>query len=188
MDKSAFPITARAALPSWRLHHPQPRGQRTMEVRSLQSQGLASAAIWRLCSMSHTTFSRYRHASRVGGIEALKEVPFPQQQSQWAAYRTRIAADVRQRPPARVAEAAARMADLTGLQRGPPQGRQFLQSLGMTPRKVGQMPANVDVAAQEACTIAPREPRLAEANAGQRVVVFEAAPVMRAIKGGRRAA
>ena len=71
-----------------------------------------------------------------------------------------------------MAEAAARIADLTGLQRGPTQVRQFLKSLGMKPRKVGQIPAKADVTAQEAFKTEQLEPRLAEAKAGQRVVFF----------------
>src|SRR5262245_16044219 len=127
MDKIALTTTEREALHSWRFHHPHPRVQLKMEALYLQSQGLASAAIWRLCAMAKTTFYRSLHAYRVGGLEALKEVPFHQQQSPWAAYRTRIEAALRQRPPARVAEAAARMADLPGLQRGPTQVRQFFK-------------------------------------------------------------
>src|SRR5262249_19112259 len=84
----------------------------------------------------------------------------------------RIAADVRQRPPARVAEAAARIAELTGLQRGPPPVRQCFKSLGMKPRQVGQMPAQADVTAPEACKTERLDPRLAAAKAGQRVVFF----------------
>jgi transposase len=78
-----------------------------------------------------------------------------------------------------VAEAAARIAQLTGLARGPTQVRQFLQSLGMQPRKVGQIPAKADVTAQEECKTGQREPRLEEAKAGQRLVCFmEAAHVV----------
>jgi len=47
----------------------------------------------------------------------------------------------------------------------------------MPPRKVGQIPATADVAAQEAFKTEPREPRVAAAPAGQRVVFFlDAAP------------
>jgi transposase len=49
-----------------------------------------------------------------------------------------------------VAEAAAKLADLTGLVRQPTQVRQFLKALGMKPLKVGMVPAKADVAAQEA--------------------------------------
>jgi transposase len=96
-----------------------------MEALYLKSQGLTPEDLGRLCAISPTTFYRYLHEYRTGGIEKLTEVPFHRRQSPLAAYRTSIEADLRQRPPARVAEAAARIADLTGLQRGPTQVRQF---------------------------------------------------------------
>lgn len=172
MDKIEFTITEREALHYWRFHHPHPRVQRKMEALYLTSQGLVPKDIWRLCAISPTTFYRYLHEYRAGGLEALKEVPFHRRQSQLADYRTSIEADLRQRPPASVAEAAARIAALTGLQRGPTQVRQFLKSLGMKPRKVGQIPARADVAAQEAFKTEQLEPRLEEAKSGHRVVFF----------------
>lgn len=172
MNKIEYTTTERDALRYWRFHHPHPRVQRKLEALYLQSQGLAPSDICRLCSISPTTFYRYLHTYQDGGIEALKTVPFARRQSQLAAYHTSIEADFRQRPPATVAEAAARIAALTGLKRGPTQVRQFLQSLGMKPRKVGQIPAKADVVAQETFKTEELEPRLEEAKAGQRVVFF----------------
>jgi len=172
MDKVECTTTERDALRSWRFHHPPPRVQRKLEALYLQSQGLAPEDIWRLCSIAQPTFYRYLHTYHDGGIAALKAVPFSRRQRPLAAYRTSIEAACRQRPPARVAEAAARMADLTGLERGPTPGRQFLQSLGRKPRKVGQMPAKADVTAPEAFKTGQLEPRLADAKAGQRLVFF----------------
>ena len=172
MDKVEFTTTESEALRYWRFHHPHPRVQLKMEALYLKSQGLAPEDICRLCSISKPTFYRYLHTYHAGGIAALKEVPFYKRQSPLAAYRTSIEADFRQRPPASVAEAAARMADLTGLERGPTQVRQFLKSLGMQPRKVGQIPAKADVTAQEAFKTGQLDPRLAEAKAGQRLVFF----------------
>ena len=172
MDKVEFTTTERDALRYWRFHHPHPRVQLKMEALYLKSQGLAPADICRLCSISKPTFYRYLHTYHDGGIAALKEVPFYRRQSPLAAYRTSIEADFRQRPPASVAEAAARIADLTGLERGPTQVRQFFKSLGMKPRKVGQIPAKADVTAQEAFKTGQLEPRLAEATSGQRLVFF----------------
>ena len=172
MDKIEFTIAEREALHYLRFHHPHPRVQLKMEALYLKSQGLAAAEISRLCAISPTTFYRYLQEYREGGIAKLQEVPFHQQQSQLAAYRTTIEADLRQRPPASVAEAAARIAALTGLQRGPTQVRRFLKSLGMKPRKVGQIPAKADVREQEAFKTKQLDPRLAEATSGQRVVFF----------------
>ena len=173
MDKVEFTTTESEALRYWRFHHPHPRVQLKMEALYLKSQGLAPEDIWRLCSIAKPTFYRYsphvpcrRHRSpQRGALFISARVPL-------AAYRTSIEADFRQRPPASVAAAAARMADLTGLERGPTQVRQFLKSLGMPPRKVGQIPAKADVPAQEAFKTGQLELRLAEAKAGQRLVFF----------------
>jgi transposase len=81
-----------------------------------------------------------------------------------ADYRASIEADFRQRPPASVAEAVQRIAQLTGLKRGPTQVRQCLKSLGRKRRKVGQIPAKADVGAQETFKTEALEPRLEEAK------------------------
>ena len=60
-----------------------------------------------------------------------------------------LEADFREHPPATVAEAAARIQELTGIARKPTQVRQFMKALGMQPRKVGMIPAKADVEAQE---------------------------------------
>jgi transposase len=125
MKQIEFTIAERETLQYWRFHHPHPRVQLNMEVLYLQRQGLAPEAIRRLCALSKTTVYRYLHEYREGGIETLKEVNLHRRHSQWADYRASMEADFRQRPPATVAEATARMAQLTGLQRGPTQGRQF---------------------------------------------------------------
>src|SRR5262249_22570558 len=78
----------------------------------------------------------------------------------------------RGQPPTPVAAAAAQIEALTGIKRGPTQTRQFLRKLGMQPRKLGQIPAKADPAAQEAFKAEELEPRLAEAQAGQRMVFF----------------
>jgi transposase len=149
-----------------------------MEALSLKSQGLAPEDIARLCAISKATFYRDLHAYRTGGIEKLHEVSLHRRQSPLTDYRTSIAADFRQRPPASVAEAAARIADLTGLARGPTQVRQFLKALGMKPRKVGQIPAKAAVTAQDAFKTGKREPRLEEAKAGQRLSALWMRPIL----------
>ena len=128
MDKIEFTTAEKEMLHYWRLHHPHPRVQRKMEALSLQSRGLPPAESCRLWGISPPTFSRYLRPSRTGGIEALKRVSFARRQSQLAAYRASMEADCRQHLLATVAEAATRLAALTGLQRGPPQGRQFFKT------------------------------------------------------------
>jgi transposase len=89
-----------------------------------------------------------------------------------SAYRILLAEEFRRRPPASVVEAAQRIEQRTGLKRGLTQVRQFLKSIGMKPRKVGQMPAKADVEAQDTFKTQALEPRLAQAQAGHRRVFF----------------
>jgi transposase len=134
----------------WRFQHPDPRVQIRMEALYLRSQGVATGDIPRLCGISKASFHRYLNAYVTGGIAQLQRLEHYRPQSQLVDHRAMLEAYFRQHPPATVAEAAAKITELTGLVRRPTQVRQFLHTLGMKPRKVGTIPAKADVAAQEA--------------------------------------
>jgi len=146
-----FSDTDLAALQYWRFHHPDPRVQVRMEALYLRSQGVANRDIPRLCGMSKASFHRYLTAYATGGIERLQYFEPRRPRSLLHQHRPTIEADFQQRPPATVAEAAARIEALTGISRRPTQVRQFLKALGRKPREVGMIPAKADVEAQEAC-------------------------------------
>lgn len=57
---------------------------------------------------------------------------------------------------------------LTGIKRGREQVRVFLKKVGLKPRKVGMIPAKADVEAQEKFLHEALEPRIAEAQSGNR--------------------
>ena len=46
-------------------------------------------------------------------------------------------------------ESAGKIEEMTGIRRGPTQVRNFLNSLGLRPRKVGMIPAKADVEEQD---------------------------------------
>ena len=69
-------------------------------------------------------------------------------------------------------EAVAKIEELTGIRRGPTQVRNFLDSLGLRPRKVGMIPAKADVEEQERFKKRELEPRLQEARENERIVYF----------------
>jgi transposase len=150
MIKISFGEADIEALRYWRFQHPDPRVQVRMEALYLRSQKVANGEILRLCGISKASFHRYLKAYVTGGIEQLKHFEPRRPRSALHHYRTTIEAEFQQRPPATVAEAAARIEALTGIVRKPTQVRQFLKALGMQPRKVGMIPAKVDVDAQEA--------------------------------------
>ena len=133
-----------------RFHHPHPHVQLKLEVLYLKSQGLAGDHIQRLCAISKATYYRYLAEYGKGGLAQLKEVPVSARESVLQEYRGTLEAYFLAHPPATVAAAQAKLAELTGIMRGPTQVRQFLHALGMKPRKVGTIPAKADVEAQEA--------------------------------------
>jgi len=120
-----------------------------MEGLYLKSQGLVGEHIQRLCAISKAIYYRYLEEYRTGGLARLKESPVSPRERALQAYRGTLEAYFLAHPPATVAEAQAKLAELTGITRGPTQVRQFLHALGMTPRKVGTIPAKADVEAQE---------------------------------------
>ena len=150
MIKIIFTEEDISALRYWRFQHPDPRVQVRMEALYLRSQTVANGDILRLCGISKASFHRYLQAYVTGDLEQLTHFEPRRPRSARHHYRATIEAEFQQRPPATVAEAAARIEALTGIVRKPTQVRQFLKALGMQPRKVGMIPAKADVEAQEA--------------------------------------
>lgn len=149
MIKVEFAPEEIEALRHDRFHHPHPAVQLKMEVIYLRSREVTNEEIIRLCDISKATFHRYLNEYVEGGIEKLKEVNLQRRRSELADHRTTIEAYFREHPPATIAEACARIEELTGVARKPTQVRQFLKSIGMKPLKVGMIPAKADVEAQE---------------------------------------
>ena len=137
------------ALRTQRFAHPHPMVQLKMETVYLRSQGLAHEEILRICHISKATYYRYLDEYREGGVQRLKQLHLYQPKSELQEQRSTLEAYFVTHPPATVAEACAKIKELTGLERQPTQVRQFLHSLGLKPRKVGALPAKADVEAQE---------------------------------------
>ncbi len=172
MLKLEFSTEAIEALRYWRFHHPHPQVQRKMEVVYLRSQGLGDEQIQRLCAISKATFYRYLWAYQAGGVVKLKEMSWHCQGSALNKHRTTLEEYFRAHPPATAAEASAKIEELTDIQRGPTQTRKFLKAMGMKLRQVGQVPSKANPQEQAEWKGDKLDPRLAEAQAGQRLVFF----------------
>src|SRR5262245_11151823 len=83
-------------------------------------------------------------------VEQLKRLEHDRPQSARANHRTTLAAYFPQHPPVTVTDAAAKIAEVTGMVRKATQVRQFLRALGMQPMQVDMLPAKADVEAPEA--------------------------------------
>jgi transposase len=101
------------------------------------------------CGLSKATLHVYLKAYAEGGLERLTAKRGYQPQSELHPHREKLAAYFREHPPATVAEAAAKIKELTGIERKPTQVGVFLKSLGMKPLKVGMIPAKADAVVQE---------------------------------------
>lgn len=159
-----------------RYHHPDPHVQRKMEVLYLKSQHLEHQEICRLCRISKTTLTTYLKQYLEGGIERLKESRYTGSTSELKPYADTLETYFKSHPPRTIAEAQQMIKEQTGIERSPTQVRAFLKRLGMKCLKVGYVPgraANPDKRAEQAQFQAERlEPRLAEAQAGKRRVLF----------------
>jgi hypothetical protein len=144
-----------SALRSWPFQHPVPWGQVRMETLYLRSPGVAKTAIRRRGGMSKASIHRDLKAYMVGGVAPLKRLDHSRPRHALTNHRTTLEAYLHPQPPATVAPAAAKIAELTGMMRKPTQVQQYWRTREMTPMKIGMLPAIADVAAQDAFTKKP---------------------------------
>lgn len=143
-----------------------------MEVLWLKSQRFPHQEICLAAGVSNKTLVTYLHQYEKGGIERLKELHFYQPCSAMTPHRTTIETYFRDHPPATAKEAAAKIADMTGIMRSANRTRLFLKKCGMRWRVTGVLPAKADPVKQEYFKKNILEPLLEEAKAGKRAVFF----------------
>lgn len=120
-----------------------------MEVLYLKSQGCPHWQIGQLVRITEPTLLSYLRDYQSGGIAKLKQLTFYRPQSELKQHQESLAAYFREHPPKTLAQAAAKIEELTGIVRSREQVRVFLKSLGMSCRRVGVLPAKADPEAQE---------------------------------------
>lgn len=147
--KLVFTAAAIEQLHHERFHHPHPRVQRKMEALYLKSQGYPHWEIAQLLRITEPTLLRYLRDYQSGGIDQLKTLTFNRPQSALKQHQESLEGYFRAHPPKTLAQAAAKIAELTGIVRSREQVRHFLKAMGMSCRRVGVMPAKADPEAQE---------------------------------------
>lgn len=160
------------ALAQERFTHPHPFVRRKMEAVLLKTQNLPHQTICRLCQICGNTLRSYLEEYQQGGLAKLKEVRFYRPVSPLEEHRAGIQADLALHPVATIKHARSRILERTGLKRGLTQVREWLRRCRVQRRKVGMVPAKADPDKQAAFRAAKLEPRLHEAQAGQRLVFF----------------
>ncbi len=155
-----------------RFHHLHPRVQKKMEALLPKSQGLPHKEICRIVGITANTFPAYLREFLAGGVEALKEFRISHSQGALDGHRTTLEVYFREHPPATVKEAPPRSKNSRAFGVAKGQVRKFLKSLGMRRLKAGYVPAKADPEKQERFKEDELEPRLDEASAGRRVMLF----------------
>lgn len=154
----------------WKERHPHPRVRKKMSVLYLKSQQLRHKEIKRLERITEATLLAYLTAYQHNGLEGLKAIRFIKPQSDLMAHKDKIATYFRENPPATSKAAAAKIEELTGIKRSESRVRIFMKNIGMDIRKVGMIPAKVDVEAQEKFLENELKPRIQEAREGKRAL------------------
>jgi transposase len=165
-----------------RYHYPHPKVQQKMEVLYLKSQGMAHQDIRQLCNISKTTLMTYLKQYIEGGTERLKQLDYHGQPSQLNQHASSVETYFKTHPPQTIAEAQAKIYQLTGIQRSPNQVNAFLQRIGMRRRKVGFVPGKSGnpekIAEQETFREDVLEPLLTSAKAGKQAVFLLMLPIL----------
>ena len=123
------------------LHHADPKVRVSWWVILLLHHGETREQAAELVGVSRATVFRYVEEFRERRLESFRKdadryVPV----SELDRHREAIRQSFEQQPVATIAEACQRIADLTGVQRGPTQVRKFLTRLGMEWRRVRAIP------------------------------------------------
>jgi transposase len=155
-----------------RFRHPHPGVRRKMEALFLKSQQLPHQMICQLCRICGNTLRSYLSEYQAGGLAQLQELRFYRPVSALEQHRQEVQMELQWHPVATVKEARARIFEWTGLKRGLTQVRRWLSTCRLKRRKVGMVPAKADPEKQAVYRAQTLEPRLREAQAGQRLVYF----------------
>jgi len=120
--------------------HPNPRIREKMLVLWLLHNGLTRQNAAKIARVSRATVQRYVAAFREGGLKGLRQWNPNRPVSEMAGYRELIRESFEKQPVRTVSEACERIFQLTGLRRGPSQGRKFLKDMGLKFLRVRPIP------------------------------------------------
>lgn len=125
-----------------------------------------------IAGVCENTVRSYLSEYREGGIKSISTTHFYQPQSTLKTFDVKIKQYFTDTPPASINEACAKIKELTGISVKHTQMRRYLKYLGIKRRKVGSIPGNVDLKAQQTFHDEQLQPKLEEAKQGKRDVFF----------------
>lgn len=158
-------------------YHWHPKIRRRMGILFFKSEGLAHQEICQLFRITRPTLSKTLKLYKAHGLEGLKRLHYKGQPSKLHPFSGLIKKEFEENPVSTIQEAKQRIKELTNLERSPTQIRLFLKKLGLKYLKTGNIPGgekgNSDKKKERAEWLENElQPRLHEAKAGKRVVLF----------------
>ena len=117
MIRLVFSNETRERLRHERIHHPHPRVRQRLEVLYLKSEGWSHQAISASVGITQPTLLGYLRLYQDGGWAALTACRFRRTRSALAPHEATIRLAFTRQPPATLAEASTRIAELTGIER-----------------------------------------------------------------------
>ena len=138
----------------------------------LLRENINEETVSRLVGVSGRQIRNYKKAYENQGNAALTNDTRYRPSSELEAYTDLIRENLIAQPVATASEASERIQSLTGIKRSPTQVRHFMHQLGLKPLKVAGIPAKANPDAQAEFLETKLEPRIKEAKAGERVLLF----------------
>jgi len=161
------------SLMNFHQNHIHPVVRQRAHVLLLRTQRLRNAQISSITGLSETTIIDYAHQYLQEGETWLTTLNFRKPTGKLKPFDAQIKAHFEKYPVSTIAQACKAVQELVGVTVKNTQMRQYLkENLGMAWRKVGSVPAKVDVEVQQQFHDEKLQPRLEEAKAGKRAVYF----------------
>lgn len=153
-------------------NHIHPVIRQRAHVILLRSGKIQNDRISVITGLGETTIIHYAHQYLAKGSSWVTTLNFRKPVSQLQSFDSEILAYFEKNPVSTIAQACQEVFKLTGVTVKNTQMRAYLKKLDIQWRKVGGIPAKVDIAAQQKFHDEQLQPRLEEAKAGKRSVYF----------------
>lgn len=138
----------------------------------LRVEQLSNDQISHITGLSEGTIIEYVHRYLSNGLQWVKALNFRKPVSQLQPFDDVIKEHFSKNPVSTIAQACKEIETLTGIVLKKTQMRSYLKKLDIKWRKVGNIPAKIDIEAQQKFHDEELQPRLEEAKAGKRSVYF----------------
>lgn len=167
-----LPTNTRLSLMKLNQHHIHHIIRQRAHVLLLRAEGISNTQISRITGLSEPTIIDYVHQYLCKGESWVTALNFRKPTSQLHAFDESIKAHFDKNPVSTITQACKEVLELTGVTIKNTQMRAYLKTLDIKWRKVGSIPAKIDVEAQQKFHDEQLQPRLEEAKAGTRSVYF----------------